>query len=251
MLGALVVEEGGALRHAAVVAREFDVPAVVGALGAMTIPDGATIEVEPPPPEWCGSSPGDARSLRDDWSGAGSSPEPGSCHDRPMDGDAPPPPDATAKPPAGAPGLARLLTVLAILALVLGALVWGAAAASSDFDLGADLELGQPVHGTAVGPPTAWLAAALLVGIAVVSWFDTQRAASLLVWIAAVAVGLTGGALVVRAISGRFEVGDLQVIPFVVAFFVVPTLVTAVILWLAGLSAGTGASSAERPTPPG
>lgn len=47
VLGALVVEEGGPVCHAAIVAREFGLPAVVGARGAMTIPPGATIEVDP------------------------------------------------------------------------------------------------------------------------------------------------------------------------------------------------------------
>ena len=46
--GAVVVEEGGALCHAAVMARELDIPAVVGAAGAMSrIPDGALVEVDP------------------------------------------------------------------------------------------------------------------------------------------------------------------------------------------------------------
>ncbi|HUP84065.1 MAG TPA: PEP-utilizing enzyme [Acidimicrobiales bacterium] len=46
--GALVVEEGGLLCHAAVIAREFGIPAVVGAREAMQrIPDGATVEVDP------------------------------------------------------------------------------------------------------------------------------------------------------------------------------------------------------------
>lgn len=48
MLGALVVEEGGAVCHAAIVAREFSLPAVVGARGATTeLDDGATVEVDP------------------------------------------------------------------------------------------------------------------------------------------------------------------------------------------------------------
>ncbi|MCC5950804.1 MAG: hypothetical protein JJU45_01795 [Acidimicrobiia bacterium] len=48
LLGALVVEQGGALSHAAIVAREFGLPAVVGATDATRrIPDGATIEVDP------------------------------------------------------------------------------------------------------------------------------------------------------------------------------------------------------------
>ncbi len=47
MLGALVVEEGGALCHAAIVAREFGLPAVIGAEGATVhIPDGALVDVD-------------------------------------------------------------------------------------------------------------------------------------------------------------------------------------------------------------
>ena len=45
--GALVVEEGGLLCHAAVIARELGIPAVVGTRDAMQrIPDGATIEID-------------------------------------------------------------------------------------------------------------------------------------------------------------------------------------------------------------
>jgi phosphohistidine swiveling domain-containing protein len=48
MAGAIVTEEGGLLCHAAVIARELDLPAVIGASGAMeSIPDGATVEVDP------------------------------------------------------------------------------------------------------------------------------------------------------------------------------------------------------------
>jgi pyruvate,water dikinase len=48
LLGALVTEEGGPLCHAAIVAREFGLPAVVGVLGAMTtITHGSTVEVDP------------------------------------------------------------------------------------------------------------------------------------------------------------------------------------------------------------
>jgi len=44
--GAVVVEQGGLLCHAAVIAREFGIPGVVGAAGALTaIPDGALVEV--------------------------------------------------------------------------------------------------------------------------------------------------------------------------------------------------------------
>jgi phosphohistidine swiveling domain-containing protein len=46
--GAVVVEEGGLLSHAAVIARELGLPAVIGAGGCMTsIPDGAMVEVDP------------------------------------------------------------------------------------------------------------------------------------------------------------------------------------------------------------
>src|SRR5205823_7564340 len=46
-LAALVTETGGILSHAAVVAREYGLPAVVGATGATeTVPDGARIRVD-------------------------------------------------------------------------------------------------------------------------------------------------------------------------------------------------------------
>jgi pyruvate,water dikinase len=48
MAGAIVTEEGGLLCHAAVIARELGIAAVIGAADAMShIPDGATIEVDP------------------------------------------------------------------------------------------------------------------------------------------------------------------------------------------------------------
>jgi pyruvate,water dikinase len=47
MAGAIVTEEGGLLCHAAVIARELGLPAVIGAAGAMAIADGATVEVDP------------------------------------------------------------------------------------------------------------------------------------------------------------------------------------------------------------
>lgn len=47
-IGALVVEEGGALCHAAIVSREFGLTAVIGAHAATTrIPHGAQVEVDP------------------------------------------------------------------------------------------------------------------------------------------------------------------------------------------------------------
>jgi pyruvate,water dikinase len=46
--GAMVIEEGGVLCHAAVMARELEIPAVVGARGAMTeLRDGDMVEVDP------------------------------------------------------------------------------------------------------------------------------------------------------------------------------------------------------------
>jgi phosphohistidine swiveling domain-containing protein len=46
--GALVTEQGGLISHAALVAREVGIPAVVGVAGATaTIPDGAKVEVDP------------------------------------------------------------------------------------------------------------------------------------------------------------------------------------------------------------
>jgi pyruvate,water dikinase len=48
MVGALVVEYGGAMCHAAIVAREFGIAAVIGASGATTqIDDGVLVEVDP------------------------------------------------------------------------------------------------------------------------------------------------------------------------------------------------------------
>ena len=48
MAGGLVTEQGGLLCHAAVIARELGLPAVIGATDALAlIPDGATVEVDP------------------------------------------------------------------------------------------------------------------------------------------------------------------------------------------------------------
>ena len=47
MAGAVVTAEGGALSHAAILARELGIPAVVGAPRALhDIPDGALVEVD-------------------------------------------------------------------------------------------------------------------------------------------------------------------------------------------------------------
>jgi pyruvate,water dikinase len=45
--GAVVTAEGGPLSHAAVLARELGLPAVVGASGALGLEDGALVEVDP------------------------------------------------------------------------------------------------------------------------------------------------------------------------------------------------------------
>jgi pyruvate,water dikinase len=46
-LAGLVTETGGILSHAAVVAREYGLPAVVGAAGATTaIPDGTPVRID-------------------------------------------------------------------------------------------------------------------------------------------------------------------------------------------------------------
>ncbi len=45
--GGVVVVEGGTVSHAAVIARELDLPAVIGVRDAMTIADGAVVELDP------------------------------------------------------------------------------------------------------------------------------------------------------------------------------------------------------------
>ena len=47
IVGALVVEEGGTLSHAAIVAREYGIPAIIGAAGATSLTTGDTVEVDP------------------------------------------------------------------------------------------------------------------------------------------------------------------------------------------------------------
>jgi pyruvate,water dikinase len=47
MLGAIVTDRGGQLSHAAIVAREYGIPALVGTGNATrTIPDGARVRVD-------------------------------------------------------------------------------------------------------------------------------------------------------------------------------------------------------------
>jgi pyruvate,water dikinase len=45
--GGIVTEEGGPLSHAALIAREIGLPALIGTAGAMAIPDGASVELDP------------------------------------------------------------------------------------------------------------------------------------------------------------------------------------------------------------
>ncbi len=45
--GAVITADGGPLSHAAVLARELGISAIVGARGALDIPDGAMVEVDP------------------------------------------------------------------------------------------------------------------------------------------------------------------------------------------------------------
>ena len=47
LAGAVVTADGGPLSHAAVLARELGIPAVVGASGALDLVDGSTVEVDP------------------------------------------------------------------------------------------------------------------------------------------------------------------------------------------------------------
>jgi pyruvate,water dikinase len=44
--GAIISESGGLLSHAAVVAREYNIPAIVGVKNAFTIPDGAQVVID-------------------------------------------------------------------------------------------------------------------------------------------------------------------------------------------------------------
>jgi phosphohistidine swiveling domain-containing protein len=46
--GGVVTAEGGAMSHAAVIAREMGIPAVIGGRGALTeIPNGALVTIDP------------------------------------------------------------------------------------------------------------------------------------------------------------------------------------------------------------
>ena len=48
MAGGVITSDGGAMSHAAVIARELGIPAVIGARAALTdIPDGAMVEIDP------------------------------------------------------------------------------------------------------------------------------------------------------------------------------------------------------------
>ena len=48
LAGGVITEEGGPMSHAAVIARELGLPALVGTADAIRlIPDGATVELDP------------------------------------------------------------------------------------------------------------------------------------------------------------------------------------------------------------
>ncbi|HEY4608115.1 MAG TPA: PEP-utilizing enzyme, partial [Ilumatobacteraceae bacterium] len=47
LAGGIVTAQGGPLSHAAVLARELDVPAIIGATGALALVNGATITIDP------------------------------------------------------------------------------------------------------------------------------------------------------------------------------------------------------------
>jgi pyruvate,water dikinase len=48
LVAGVITEQGGLLSHAAILARELDLPAVVGVAGACAqIPDGALVELDP------------------------------------------------------------------------------------------------------------------------------------------------------------------------------------------------------------
>ncbi len=47
LAGAVVTEQGGLLCHTAVIARELGIAGIVGVAGALSIPDGSEVEVDP------------------------------------------------------------------------------------------------------------------------------------------------------------------------------------------------------------
>ena len=47
LAGGIVTAEGGPLSHAAVLARELDLPVIIGAYGALGLVNGATITIDP------------------------------------------------------------------------------------------------------------------------------------------------------------------------------------------------------------
>jgi len=47
LAGAVITADGGALSHAAVLARELGIPALIGVSGALDLPDGSMVEVDP------------------------------------------------------------------------------------------------------------------------------------------------------------------------------------------------------------
>lgn len=129
----------------------------------------------------------------------------------------------------GAGGVAR---VFAIMLLLLGAFTMGASAATSGFDLGEDLELGRAVHDVDGGPVLAWIAVVVLLVLAAVAVANPILASRLLVWMAVGALALTLVTLAVLAVvvDDRPVATGFGAVPFVIAFFSVPALVTSVLL---------------------
>ena len=127
-----------------------------------------------------------------------------------------------------------MFLIAAELPLLLGAAVWGAAAASADFDLGEDLELGRAVHGGA-GPWVAASAALLLVAIGVLGIWWPKVCGLVLLGSAVAAVVLTAALAITSTVldSDTIDV-SLEAIPFVVAFYAVPSVIPSVFLIAAG-----------------
>jgi hypothetical protein len=130
--------------------------------------------------------------------------------------------------PAGHHGAPRAIGIALVL---IGALIAAASAASAEFDLGEDLDLGRAVHESVAGQVAAWAVAALLAGTAVVAVVDARIAGSLLRWIA---IAGAVASLVAVAVVGLVDRGDLdralEVVPFVVVLFTVPAYVVSVLL---------------------
>ncbi len=121
------------------------------------------------------------------------------------------------------------IRITGIVMVLIGAALAVASAASAAFDLGEDLELGRAIHDVDGGPLMAWIAAALLVAVAGVALVNANLAARLLTW---AGVGAAVAAVVLAVASaltdGVADVG-FGAIPFVIAFFSFPAIVTSLL----------------------